>query len=128
MASRRLWTGFESKAQEAETPEWRAGTSPTGQPSNCPYDQGRITQTPDATLRPMVYSKSVGGETMNVYIDTEQVKGLIKEALAELLAERAYGVYDLGAKVRRDVPLLGTIRADGIDRLMDRAEIFRLLD
>jgi len=65
---------------------------------------------------------------MNVCIDTEQVKALMKEALAELLAERSYCVYDPAAKVRRDVPLLGTIRGDGIDRLMDRAEIFRLLD
>jgi hypothetical protein len=63
-----------------------------------------------------------------VYIDTEQIKALMKEAVAELLAEHSCGVYDLGARARPDVPLLSTIRGDGIDRLMDRAEIFRLLD
>lgn len=65
---------------------------------------------------------------MDMCMDREQMKALIKEALQEMLAEQPSALYSLNPSAKQSVALASASRADGLRQLMDRAEIFRLLD
>ncbi len=65
---------------------------------------------------------------MDKCIDREQMKALIKEALSEMLAERPYVLYNVSPSAMQNIAVASAGRADSLLHLMDRAEIFRLLD
>ncbi len=65
---------------------------------------------------------------MEMDLDREQMKALIKEALLEMLAERPYLLCNVSSSAKQNLALPGASRAGGLSQLMDRAEIFRLLD
>jgi hypothetical protein len=65
---------------------------------------------------------------MEMCMDREQMKALIKEALLEMLAERPHVLYDVSPLAQQNLAAASASRADGLGQLMDRAEIFRLLD
>lgn len=65
---------------------------------------------------------------MEMCIDREQIKALIKEALLEMLLEQPYVLNNVSPMVQQNLAVASARRADGLRQLMDRAEIFRLLD
>lgn len=70
---------------------------------------------------------------MEACVNKEQMKALIKEALLEMLAEhmladRLCASYNASPFARQNLAAASASRADDLGQLMDRAEIFRLLD
>ncbi len=65
---------------------------------------------------------------MEMYMDREQMKALIKEALLEMLAERPYLLHNVSHSAKQNFAAASASRAGDLSQLMDRAEIFRLLD
>jgi len=65
---------------------------------------------------------------MAVSMNEKRVKELLKQAMAELLEERKDYFYDLFAEVIEDAALANAIREGEDSELVDRSEIFEILD
>jgi len=65
---------------------------------------------------------------MTVSMNEKRVKELLKQAMAELLEERKDYFYDLFAEVIEDAALANAIREGEESELVDRSEIFKILD
>jgi len=65
---------------------------------------------------------------MTVSMNEKRVKELLKQAMAELLEERKDYFYDLFAEVIEDAALANAIREGEESELVDRSEIFEILD
>lgn len=65
---------------------------------------------------------------MNMTMDAATLKQLLKEALAELLVEKGEDFLELPAEAIEDASMVKAIQEGEDSPLVDKAEIFRLLD
>ena len=65
---------------------------------------------------------------MNITMDAATLKQLLKEALAELLVENREDFLELLAEAIEDAAMVKAIQEGEDSPLVDKAEIFRLLD
>ena len=65
---------------------------------------------------------------MNMTVDAATLKQLLKEALGELLVENREDFLELLAEAIEDAAMIKAIQEGEDSPLVDKAEIFRLLD
>jgi len=65
---------------------------------------------------------------MNMTVDAATLKQLLKEALAELLVENREDFLELLAEAIEDAAMVRAIQEGEDSTLVDKAEIFRLMD